>query len=134
MVSRPASGFRPNTLLTYATEPGKHFEQLTTTGPYAGVLEAFTTGVKLHTRYGQLWNDTAHGATKVWASGCDRVIDTAKYFSAGFFGLEHKRIKLEIVSEDAARGGDTLTPGYAAFLYTSRVWKCVGPVLTYTCS
>lgn len=117
--------------MTYITEPGKHFEQLTTTGPYAGILEAFTTGVKLHTRYGQLWNDTAHGATKVWASECDRVIDTAKYFSAGFFGLEHKNTKLEIVSENAARGGDTLTPGYAVtFFYVPRVRKCVGPMLT----
>lgn len=115
-------------LLTRATEPAKHFEQLTTTGPYAGVLEAFTTGVKLHTRYGQLWNDSANGATTVWASECNRVIDTARYFSAGFFGLEHKKTKLEIVSEDAARGGDTLTPGYAVkFLYTSRVRNCVEP-------
>lgn len=48
----------------------------------------------------------------MWASECDRVINTARYFSAGFFGLDAKTTKLEIVSEDAARGGDTLTPGY----------------------
>lgn len=89
-----------------------HFEQLTTTGPYAGVLEAFTTGVKLGTRYKHLWNSSAPEVTTLWASECDRVIDTARHFSAGFFGLESKSAKVEIVSEDEDRAGDTLTPGY----------------------
>nr|AUC62758.1 phytase [Morchella importuna] len=101
----------------FTNSPGEHFEQLTTTGPYAGVLEAFTTGVKLHTRYGHLWNETLHGRTTVWASECDRVIDTARYFSAGFFGLDPKASKLEIVSEAANKGGDTLTPGDTCIKY-----------------
>lgn len=131
MVTIPTSSLCLNALLTYATEPTKHFEQLTATGPYAGVLEAFTTGVKLHTRYGKLWNDTARGPTTVWASECDRVIDTARYFSAGFFGLEHKRTKLEIISENTKRGGDTLTPGYAVtFLTYQESRKVLGLVLT----
>ncbi|KAL7273602.1 hypothetical protein RUND412_003527 [Rhizina undulata] len=91
--------------------PSKHHEQLTTTGPYSGILEAFTTGVKLSTRYQHLWNDTVDGKTLLWASDCDRVIDTARYFSAGFFGLESESAKLVIVSEAPDKAGDTLTPG-----------------------
>ncbi|TKA55486.1 hypothetical protein B0A49_12081, partial [Cryomyces minteri] len=33
----------------FTFDPQAHFEQLTTTGPFAGTLEAFTTGVKLRT-------------------------------------------------------------------------------------
>lgn len=93
--------------------PEKHFEQLTTTGPYSGTLEAFTTGVKLRTRYQHLWKKVLDKHTLFWACGCDRVIDTARYFGAGFFGLESKRAELQIISEDESKAGDTLTPGYA---------------------
>lgn len=93
--------------------PNQHFEQLTTTGPYAGVLEAFTTGVKLGTRYSHLWNSNSPNVTHLWASDSGRVIDTARHFSAGFFGLESKLAKVIVVSEAEDKGGDTLTPGYA---------------------
>jgi len=93
--------------------PEKHFEQLTTTGPYSGTLEAFTTGVKLRTRYQHLWEKVVDNRTLFWASECDRVIDTARYFGAGFFGLESERAELRIISEDESKAGDTLTPGYA---------------------
>ena len=75
------------------------------------MLEAFSTGVKLGTRYRHLRNASA--VTTVWASECDRVIDTARHFSAGFFGLHSTATRLEIVSEAPDRAGDTLTPGYA---------------------
>jgi acid phosphatase len=95
-----------------AAAPDQHFEQLTTTGPYAGVLEAFTTGVKLGTRYKHLWSSNSPNVTHLWASESDRVIDTARHFSAGFFGLENKATRVVIISEAEDRGGDTLTPGY----------------------
>lgn len=72
------------------------------------MLEAFTTGVKLATRYGHLWNDNM---THLWASESGRVIDTARHFSAGFFGLNSPAAKVIVISEAADRGGDTLTPG-----------------------
>ncbi|RPB27592.1 phosphoglycerate mutase-like protein [Terfezia boudieri ATCC MYA-4762] len=100
----------------FSHAPHQHFEQLTTTGPYAGTLEAFGTGVKFRTRYHHLWNDTTPHPppTIFWASEADRVVDTAKYFGAGFFGLDYEqsgRAKLEIISEAADKGGNTLTPG-----------------------
>ncbi|KAI5809992.1 histidine phosphatase superfamily [Peziza echinospora] len=103
-------------------DPSKHFEQLTTTGPYAGTLETFTTGVKFLSRYSHLWNDTTPYThpTKLWASDCERVIDTAKHFASGFFGLDYvltKRAELEVISEDPNMAGETLTPGDTCRLY-----------------
>ncbi|KAI9796572.1 MAG: acid phosphatase pho5 [Candelina submexicana] len=96
----------------FTQEPDKHLEQLTTTGPYAGTLEAFTTGVKLRTRYDHLLNDSANARTTLWASDSARVIDTARYFSAGFFGIDwQKPANLVIIPETGDLGGDTLTPG-----------------------
>ncbi|PWW78411.1 phosphoglycerate mutase-like protein [Tuber magnatum] len=95
----------------FTDSPEKHFEQLTTTGPYSGTLEAFTTGVKLRTRYRHLWEKVLNRHTLFWTSESDRVIDTARYFGAGFFGLESKRAELQIISEDESKAGDTLTPG-----------------------
>ncbi|KAI5804908.1 histidine phosphatase superfamily, partial [Geopyxis carbonaria] len=96
----------------FFSETAADFEQLTHTGPYAGVLEAFTTGVKLATRYAHLKaNISAAAPTYLWASDSTRVIDTARHFAAGFFGLESPAAKVVVISEDADRGGDTLTPG-----------------------
>ncbi|KAF8472654.1 multiple inositol polyphosphate phosphatase [Kalaharituber pfeilii] len=100
----------------FSHAPQRHFEHLTTTGPYAGSLEIFGTGVKLRTRYQHLWNDTTAypPPTVFWASECDRVVNTARYFGMGFFGLGYEKsgiAKLEIISEAEDRGGDTLTPG-----------------------
>ncbi|KAI9804964.1 MAG: acid phosphatase pho5 [Piccolia ochrophora] len=94
-------------------------EQLTTTGPFAGTLEAFTTGVKLRTRYDHLvGTSSASPKTNFWASDCDRVIDTARYFGAGFFGLDwESTAKLHVIPETEDRGGNTLTPGDTCVKY-----------------
>ncbi|TGZ82846.1 phosphoglycerate mutase-like protein [Ascodesmis nigricans] len=96
----------------FSETPGDHFEQLTTTGPYSGILQAFSTGVKLSTRYRHLmnFNDSAP-PTYLWAGDVTRVVDTARYFSTGFFGLNSKHAKVIPVSEAADLGGNTLTPG-----------------------
>ncbi|KAI9809288.1 MAG: hypothetical protein M1825_002579 [Sarcosagium campestre] len=95
----------------FTSDPSNHFEQLTTTGPFAGTLEAFTTGVKLRTRYGHLL-ESGPSNTNLWASDSNRVIDTARYFSAGFFGLKWQDLAtLHVIPETAERGADTLTPG-----------------------
>ena len=73
----------------FTTEPAEHFESLVSTGPYAGTLEAFETGVKLRTRYKHLLDEALEQkATAFWASDSGRVIDTARYFAAGFFGID----------------------------------------------
>ncbi|KAK2765097.1 acid phosphatase pho5 [Arachnomyces sp. PD_36] len=98
---------------SYITDnPDLDFEQLTSSGPYAGTLEAFTTGVRLQTRYSHLLDSGI--TTRFWASDSDRVIDTARYFAAGFFGLDWKTdgsTELQVIPETADRGADTLTPG-----------------------
>jgi len=62
---------------------------------------------------------------KLWAADCERCIDTAKHFAAGFFGLnyeKHGRAVLEVVSEDPDKGGDTLTPGYVSTVRVSQLY------------
>ncbi|KAL8925020.1 MAG: hypothetical protein Q9208_003704 [Pyrenodesmia sp. 3 TL-2023] len=103
-------------------EPSSHYDQLTTTGPYAGTLSAFTSGTKLRTRYLSLLPSTP---LNFWASDCNRVIETARYFATGFFGLDWEtstpkgtaKANLHIIPETAGRGADTLTPGDTCFDY-----------------
>ncbi|KAJ6095346.1 histidine phosphatase superfamily, partial [Penicillium sp. IBT 16267x] len=98
---------------TYFTDdPSRDFGQLTSTGPYAGTLGAFTTGVRFRTRYGNLLPKDA--TTRFWASDSQRVIATARYFASGLFGLDwasRKTAALHIIPETFERGADTLTPG-----------------------
>ncbi|OCK79484.1 phosphoglycerate mutase-like protein [Lepidopterella palustris CBS 459.81] len=104
----------------FSTDPQAQFEHLTTTGPFSGTLGAFTTGVKLRTRYHNLLSPPlSHSRkTSLWASDCPRVIDTARYFSAGFFGLNwNDTATLHIIPETAQLGGDTLTPGDTCLAY-----------------
>ena len=100
-------------------EPEKHLEQLTTTGPYAGTLEAFTTGVKLRTRYEHLLAQSSGTKTTYWASECRRVIQTARYFGLGFFGLDSDGTasSLKVIPETDDLGADTLTPGDTCLKY-----------------
>src|SRR5690606_20513228 len=100
-------------------DPSVDFEQLTRTGPYAGILQAFNTGVKLRTRYAHLVDNTT--TTRFWSTSSPRVIDTARYFAAGFFGLEYESSgagKLVVIDGyDPKRGADTLTPGKSCTRY-----------------
>ena len=86
-------------------------EQLTSTGPFSGRLGSFTTGVRLRTRYHHLFERAAaRNTTTYWASGSARVIETARHFALGFFGIDTPT-HLEVISEKKHRGADTLTPG-----------------------
>ncbi|KAF2810248.1 phosphoglycerate mutase-like protein [Mytilinidion resinicola] len=103
-----------NDWVFFSKDPESEFEQLTTTGPYSGSLGAFTTGVRLRTRYHHLLPQRlSHDSkTTLWASGCPRVIDTAQYFSAGFFGLNwNTTSSIRVIPETDDLGADTLTPG-----------------------
>lgn len=108
---------------TYFTDnPSKDFEQLTTTGPYAGTLEAFTTGVRFRTRYEHLLPKDSR--TRFWASDSHRVIQTARYFSSGLFGLDWEKdgiAELEVIPETPDRRADTLTPGDTCLRYVDDV-------------
>ena len=106
-------------VLTLVPDPKAEFEQLTRTGPFSGTLGAFTNGVKLRTRYQHLLPSPARKRKlNFWASDSARVIDTARYFGAGFFGLDWKdRAQLHVIPETADRGANTLTPGDTCLAY-----------------
>jgi acid phosphatase len=92
--------------------------QLTSTGPFSGTLGAYTTGVRLRTRYQHLIPKDKH--TKLWASDSQRVIDTARYLAAGFFGLDWPSVaSLQVIPETSDIGADTLTPGDTCANYIS---------------
>lgn len=101
----------------FSVDPSREFEQLTTTGPYAGTLGAFTTGVRFRTRYGHLL--PRHSRTRLWASDSERVIHTAQHFASGMFGLnwEKDHAELQVIPETFERGADTLTPGDTCLRY-----------------
>ncbi|KAL8873292.1 MAG: hypothetical protein Q9174_001221, partial [Haloplaca sp. 1 TL-2023] len=105
-------------------DPTAEHDQITTTGPYAGTLSAFTTGTKLRTRYLHLLaSSSLSHPINFWASDCNRVIETARYFATGFFGLDWDSpeattpANLHIIPETPDRGANTLTPGDTCLKY-----------------
>jgi acid phosphatase len=93
-------------------------EQLTSTGPFSGTLGSFTTGVRLRTRYKHLLDKAISSCSarpiRFWASDSQRVIETARHFALGFFGIDYQTnntAALEVISEHSSLAGDTLTPG-----------------------
>lgn len=96
--------------------------QLIPTGPFAGTLGAFKAGVALRTRYAKL-RDVAifRNHTNFWAADSPRVVDTARYFAAGFYGLDWKddMANLHVVPETDDLGADTLTTGTTCTAYKS---------------
>lgn len=95
-------------------------EQLTKTGIHAGSKTAFDLGVKLRSKYQHLHERMVSNEDKTtfWASGCQRVIETAQYFATAFFGIDwaHTAV-LQVVSEDRDLGASTLTPGETCWRY-----------------
>ncbi|KAL8977772.1 MAG: hypothetical protein Q9205_006494 [Flavoplaca limonia] len=57
--------------------------------------------------------------TNFWASDCNRVIETARYFATGFFGLDWNSTtaKLHVIPETSDLGANTLTPGDTCIKY-----------------
>ena len=104
---------------TYFTDPETpKFEDLTSTGPYAGTFEAFTTGQKLRRRYGHLLQ--TFGPTHFWSCNASRDVETAEQFADGFIGLNwtsNGAAKLHIIPETSDQGGNTLTPGDTCLNY-----------------
>ncbi|KAK5114695.1 hypothetical protein LTR62_002268 [Meristemomyces frigidus] len=103
----------------FMKDPSDRLENLVATGPHAGTLLAFGTGVKMRTRYENLLEHAIlSNQTSLWASGSKRVVETASYFAAGLFGLDwESQAHLHIIPETEDRGGDTLTGGKTCFKY-----------------
>jgi acid phosphatase len=106
----------------FAPHPVQQFEQLTTTGPYAGSLSAFKAGVELRGRYLPLLETALlqKGKISIWAGLSDRVIGSARYFASGFFGLDWSDVAtLHIIPETTEQGVNTLTPGRSCPKYAT---------------
>jgi acid phosphatase len=108
----------------FSVDPSTDFDQLTMTGPFAGTLASFTTGVRFRTRYGHLLPE--RGKTKLWASDSRRVIETARLFASGLFGLNWEKdgtAELEVIPESLDQHTDTLTPGDTCLRYIEDTGK-----------
>lgn len=82
-------------------------------------MSAFRTGNILRTRYQHLLSPRANARKlNFWAGDSHRVIETAKYFALGFWGLNWTdHALLHIIPETVSQGGNTLTPGDACLQY-----------------
>ena len=99
--------------LTETSDPLTQHGQLTKTGPYAGSLTAFRTGVNMRTRYKHLLPPKSSACrVNLWASSTNRVVETARYFATGLFGLDWTSnvAALHVISNSSDLGADTLTP------------------------
>ncbi|CAK7214430.1 acid phosphatase pho5 [Sporothrix bragantina] len=111
---------------TYYVEDAALYSEETTTGPYAGLLDAFSRGSEYRLRYGHLWDGKS--VVPVFSSGYERVIETARYFGQGFFGYNYSTsAALNIISESTSQGADSLTPSCEA---DDSLYACYESVVT----
>jgi Histidine phosphatase superfamily (branch 2) len=90
--------------------PQDQLDQETLTGPAAGSLRMFTLGSKFRARY-DLWNFGNHNKATVWSCDSRRVIESAKYFASGFFGVGTD-VSVEVIPEAEEQWGNSLTTTY----------------------
>ncbi|KAK9358096.1 histidine phosphatase superfamily [Lipomyces starkeyi] len=106
-------------------EDGKSIdlEELTREGKYAGVRQAYNSGVKLRDRYDHLVDcvDKRENKTfSIFSCSCSRVLHTAENFALGFFKEDElfANVRHVIIPDIAPqRGADTLTPVKACLRY-----------------
>lgn len=77
---------------------------------FAGSQSAQSNGKAFRERYGELYK--ANTTMPVFTSNSERVHDTSIYFMKGFLGegYDETQYKLNIISEDADMGANSLTP------------------------
>ncbi|KAF9883673.1 acid phosphatase pho5 [Aspergillus nanangensis] len=98
---------------TYYVPDSNLYSQESTTGPYAGLLNGYHRGSEYRSRYGNLWDGKS--IVPIFASGYERVIETARKFGEGFFGYNYStNAAINIIPEDASWGANSLTPSCAA--------------------
>lgn len=96
---------------TYFVPDDCYLEAETTTGHYAGLSDAYNQGADYANRYGHLLEGYNGSVVPIFTSGYERVINTARKFSEGFFGYNYSTsAALNIISESATQGADSLTP------------------------
>ncbi|KAK9458098.1 histidine phosphatase superfamily [Dipodascopsis uninucleata] len=88
------------------------FENLTRSGEYSGVKASFEAGMEFRDRYKDLIDNDDIEIPSIFSCSCTRVLETAKHFAAGFYGIPVDETVRHVVvpDKDYNRGGDTLTP------------------------
>lgn len=78
---------------------------------HQGAQELFDSGVKAYYDYGKLLEDVPHRPV-IRATSSSRVVDSARYWTLGFFGWDAaSKIHLEVLTE-AEKQNNTLEPKY----------------------
>lgn len=96
------------TWVPYAWNGNPWLETESTVGPYSGLHSGYLAGLYYTERYGHLWNPEV--ITPLFASGSERIVDTARRFIEGFFGYNTSSAALNIIPENAGQGANTLVP------------------------
>lgn len=92
----------------YLDEPS-YFNQETWTGPYAGLNNLYNRGANYRARYGHLWDEQS--PVPIFASGYERIVNSARKFGEGFFGYNYSTIaQMQIIPETGDQGANSLTP------------------------
>lgn len=77
-------------------------------GAYSGLHTGYYSGMNYRPRYGHLLD--VEKTTPVFASGSERIVDTARRFIEGFFGYNTTSAALNIIPETNDQGANSLTP------------------------
>lgn len=92
----------------YFTPDTSKYEAESEYGWYAGLADAYNTGVTWREQYGHLYDGkTVH---PIFAGGQERVVDTARSFGKGFFAQNYTNLaSIQVIPEEPEQGANTLT-------------------------
>lgn len=77
--------------------------------PYSGLLDAYNQGVEARRRYYDLYDGSS--VLPIFASGYERIVDTARFFGKGFLNWNYTDLgAINIIPETLAQGGNSLVP------------------------
>lgn len=87
----------------------EQYDNLTSLGPYSGLAEAFKFGVEFRSTYNELFGDEED--IRIFSASQERVVESARKFTAGFFSEFQTPQNFTIIDEDDdTLGANSLTP------------------------
>jgi acid phosphatase len=93
-------------------------------GVYAGLADCYSVGVQHRERYNHLFDGkTVH---PLFASGQERVVESARAFGKGFFASNYTDLcSVQIIPEKATQGANSLTTHDACVNYNSSIGDAI---------
>lgn len=84
---------------------------------YAGTTDEMKHGIAFRTKYGELYD--VNSTLPIFTSNSGRVYQSSQFFARGFMGDDYsdETVKTNIISEDADRGANSLTPRDGCLTY-----------------